>query len=143
MFRDRKHSSGRTAKLLVPTRHHHHHHHHQASLLAPAAPSGFAPYSPHSGAGGGVGAPPPAHQSPRHVPFAAHPLPAHLHPVLNAATAGAGAGGAFQHLHAPPLHAPMYVNSPSGGAYLAHPVSPSKARQLQYQYLYEENGGLF
>ena len=139
MFRDRKHSSGRTAKLLVPTRHHHHHH--QATLLAPAAPSGFTPYSPHSGAGG-VGAPPPAHQSPRHVPFAAHPLPAHLHPVLNAATGGAGAG-AFQHLHAPPLHAPMYVNSPSGGAYLAHPVSPSKARQLQYQYLYEENGGLF
>ena len=118
------------AKLLVPAPTHHRVH--QTSLLAPAA-AGFSPYSPHSAA------PPPAHQSPRHVPFAAHPLPAHLHPVLSAASgfphASLAAAAAGQ------IHPPLaYVNSPSGGAYLAHAVSPTKTRQLQYQYLYDDSG---
>ena len=79
--------------------------------------------------------PPPAHQSPRQVPFAAHPLPAHLHPVLNVAAGGAALANP-QQLH--PQIAPMYVGSPgNGAAYLAHALT-NKNRQLPVQYVYED-----
>ena len=128
-------SGARMTKLLLPASAAH-----AQSLLTTAGATGYTPYSPNP-----VGGPPPAHQSPRHVPFTAHPLPAHLHPVMSNTSglhhhhhhAGLAAGVSLAaHLH--PQMAPMYVNSPTGGAYLAHPVSPSKARQLQYQYVYED-----
>ena len=81
--------------------------------------------------------PPPAHQSPRQVPFAAHHLPAHLHPVFNAAATRCAALGNPQQLH--PQIAPMYVGSPAGGAaYLAHALT-SKNRQFPVQYIYEDS----
>ena len=107
-------------KLVVPA---HSHHHYIPTTLAAHQ---FAAFS-------GTG-PPPAHQSPRHIPYGTHPLPAHLHPVLPSPSlhpaAAAAAGYTTQ------LTGPAYVHSPpgAGGLYTAYPLSPTKARQLPYLY---------
>lgn len=82
-----------------------------------------------------AGAPPPAHQSPRHMHYGSHPLPAHLHHMLPsaAATLHPGTYPATQ-LH-PQMTGPAYVNSPTCSIYTAYPLSPTKTRP--YQYLYQ------
>jgi len=111
--------------FVVPAAHQQHH------MLPPGG--GFGPFSPAA-----VGVPPPAHQSPRHLPFTSQPLPAHLHHVLHSPglaippnytqvpqglATGATATGATS-----------FVNSPTGGLF-TYPLSPTKTRQ--YQYLYQ------
>ncbi|XP_064634600.1 homeodomain-interacting protein kinase 2-like isoform X2 [Lineus longissimus] len=100
---------------------------HQKSHVQVSAPGPFGPFSP-------TGVPPPAHQSPRHVQFT-HPLPAHVHPVLQSPGLHPAAGPY------PPVHpqfASPFVNSPSS-VYASYPLSPTKTRQ--YQYLYQAFAG--
>ncbi|KAK3102015.1 hypothetical protein FSP39_008140 [Pinctada imbricata] len=49
--------------------------HQQPQVAIPTGLGQYAPFSPSV-------PPPPAHQSPRHVQYTTHPLPAHVHPVL-------------------------------------------------------------
>ena len=112
-------------KFVVPVHSHHH--------LVPTT------LGAHQFASFSNGGPPPAHQSPRHIPYATHPLPAHLHPVLPspslhpAAAAAAAAGYTTQLQHQ--ITGPTYVNSPPGGGiYATYPLSPTKARQMPYLY---------
>ena len=112
-------------KFVVPVHGHHH--------LIPTT------LGAHQFASFSSGGPPPAHQSPRHIPYATHPLPAHLHPVLPspslhpAAAAAAAAGYTTQLQHQ--ITGPTYVNSPpSGSIYATYPLSPTKARQMPYLY---------
>ncbi|XP_064602086.1 homeodomain-interacting protein kinase 2-like isoform X2 [Liolophura sinensis] len=92
---------------------------HQQPHVAIPGPGQFGPFSP------GM-APPPAHQSPRHVQYTAHPLPAHVH--LQAGTYPAPL---------PPQYTnSSYINSTAPASiYAAYPLSPTKTRQ--YQYLYQ------
>ncbi|XP_041365885.1 homeodomain-interacting protein kinase 2-like isoform X2 [Gigantopelta aegis] len=80
----------------------------------------YGPFSP-------TVAPPPAHQSPRHVQYTTHPLPAHMHPVLHTSS--------IQTFHTqihPQYAARNYLNSSTGGIYTTYQLSPIKARQYQY-----------
>ncbi|CAH1787334.1 unnamed protein product [Owenia fusiformis] len=106
----------------------------QPLQLATGAPHGaFGPFSP----GGITGVPPPAHQSPRHVHYTTHPLPAHIHPVLQSPSIPAAS---FHQVH-PQFAAPAaYISSPTGPpVYATYPLSPTKTRQ--YQYLYQTFSG--
>lgn len=91
--------------------------HQQPQVGLPASLGQFGPFSP-------TIAPPPAHQSPRHVQYAAHPLPAHVHPVLQTSTLPAS-------YHA---QLPQYptLNTSTAGLYTSYQVSPTKARPYQY-----------
>jgi len=87
----------------------------------------FGSFSP----GGASGPPPPAHQSPRHISYVSHPLPAHFHHPIPHSPPGLlsssslvpatissqllGGGGA-----------PVYVSSPSHGSGAAYPASPQR-----------------
>ena len=114
----------------------------QATLLTtahppPAQPAHFGPFSP--GSSHMTAAPPPAHQSPRHMHYGGHPLPAHLHHMLPSAAAAAtlhpgAASYPTTQLH-PQMTGPAYVNSPTCSIYTAYPLSPTKTRP--YQYLYQ------
>lgn len=103
---------------------------HQQPHLLPGT-SQFAPFSP------GV-APPPAHQSPRHMQYATHPLPAHLNPLLPSPGLHP-AGSTYPASIMPSIGAPTYANSSLGAVYTTYPISPTKTRQ--YQYLYRTFGG--
>lgn len=115
---------------LVPA----HQQHQMAALTAAAATAAtatvgqYGPFSPSV-------APPPAHQSPRHVQYAAHPLPAHMHPVLHTSTLPAfHAGQIHPHPHYAASSA-SYLNSaapPPTGVYATYQISPIKPRQYQY-----------
>ncbi|WAR02727.1 HIPK2-like protein [Mya arenaria] len=87
--------------------------HQQPQMGIPAAISQFGPFSP-------TIAPPPAHQSPRHVQYAAHPLPAHVHPVLQT-TSSIPATYHSQIGQYPALNT-------SSGLYTSYQLSPTKAR---------------
>lgn len=82
------------------------------------AMSQYTPFSP-------TVAPPPAHQSPRHVQYTTHPLPAHVHPVLQSSTLPTGPY--------PTQIASQYGSlNPAGGIYATYPLSPTKGRSYQY-----------
>ena len=75
----------------------------------------------------------PSHPRAQHLPqltkaldtctTTAHPLPAHLHPVLSSTSLHPGT---YPAPLPPQITAPTYVNSPSGGVYTAYPLSPTK-----------------
>lgn len=93
--------------------------HQQPQMAAiPTAMSQYTPFSP-------TVAPPPAHQSPRHVQYTTHPLPAHVHPVLQSSTLPTGPY--------PTQIASQYGSlNPAGGIYATYPLSPTKGRSYQY-----------
>ncbi|KAH3882322.1 hypothetical protein DPMN_006257 [Dreissena polymorpha] len=91
--------------------------HQQPQMGMPPGLGQFGPFSP-------TIAPPPAHQSPRHVQYAAHPLPAHVHPVMQA-TSTIPATYHSQIGQYPALNA-------STGIYTSYQLSPTKARPYQY-----------
>ena len=90
--------------------------HQQPQVGIPTGLGQFGPFSP-------TIAPPPAHQSPRHVQYAAHPLPAHVHPMLQTSTVPAT-------YHSQIGQYPT-LNT-SSGLYTSYQLSPTKARQYQY-----------
>lgn len=96
--------------------------HQQPQVAIPAGMGQYAPFSP-------TVAPPPAHQSPRHVQYTTHPLPAHVHPVLQSSTIPA--------VQYQPQLASQYgglgsLNPASAGLYATYPLSPNKGRPFQY-----------
>ena len=96
--------------------------HQQPQVAIPAGMSQYAPFSP-------TVAPPPAHQSPRHVQYTTHPLPAHVHPVLQSSTIPA--------VQYQPQLGSQYgglgsLNPTSAGLYATYPLSPNKGRPFQY-----------
>ncbi|KAL5006844.1 hypothetical protein ScPMuIL_015650 [Solemya velum] len=93
--------------------------HQQPQMAIPAGVGQFAPFSP------GV-APPPAHQSPRHVQYTTHPLPAHVHPVLQPSAISS----ATYHTQLGSQYPGM--TSAASTLYTAFPLSPNKGRQYQY-----------
>ncbi|XP_033751772.1 homeodomain-interacting protein kinase 2-like isoform X2 [Pecten maximus] len=93
--------------------------HQQPQVAAiPAGISQYAPFSPSV-------APPPAHQSPRHVQYTTQPLPAHVHPVLQSSTLPAGP-------YQPQLTSQYGVGTATTGLYATYPLSPNKGRSYQY-----------
>ena len=116
-------SPAQVPKYLIPAAAHQ-----QPPAVLPGGAQ-FGPFSPGA-------APPPAHQSPRHMHYTTHPLPAHIHPVIPST-------GLHPCTYQGPIHpqiaAPTYVNSPTGGVYTAYPLSPTKTRP--YQYLYQTFAG--
>ena len=109
-------------RLLLPA-------HQQPCVLPPGAPQ-YAPFSPGA-------PPPPAHQSPRHMQYTSHPLPAHLNPVLP--SPGLHPVGYPAASLVPPLTAPSFASPSLGAVYTTYPISPTKTRQ--YQYLYQMFAG--
>ncbi|XP_067654332.1 homeodomain-interacting protein kinase 2-like isoform X1 [Haliotis asinina] len=95
--------------------------HQQPQMAIPAGVGQYGPFSPNM-------APPPAHQSPRHVQYTTHPLPAHMHPVLHTSSIPT------YHTQIHPQYAggANYLNSSAGGVYTTYQLSPIKARQYQY-----------
>lgn len=96
--------------------------HQQPQVAIPAGMGQYAPFSP-------TVAPPPAHQSPRHVQYTTHPLPAHVHPVLQSST--------LPTVQYQPQLASQYgglgsLNPTSAGLYATYPLSPNKGRPFQY-----------
>lgn len=96
--------------------------HQQPQVGIPAGiPAGMGQYGPFSP----TLAPPPAHQSPRHVQYTTHPLPAHVHPV-------------FQTTSTVPatIHSQISSQYPglntTAGLYTTYPISPNKGRPYQY-----------
>ncbi|XP_060591594.1 homeodomain-interacting protein kinase 2-like [Ruditapes philippinarum] len=91
--------------------------HQQPQVGLPAGLGQFGPFSP-------AIAPPPAHQSPRHVQYAAHPLPAHVHPVLQTTSIP----GTYH------SQLPQYptLSTATTGLYTSYQMSPAKARPYQY-----------
>ncbi|XP_013401549.1 homeodomain-interacting protein kinase 2 isoform X2 [Lingula anatina] len=115
-YRSGGHHGSPLHKYLIPA-------HQQAQVT-------YGPFSP-------GGAPPPAHQSPRHVQYTAHPpLPAHMHTMIPTQSIHTGTFPTQIH---PQLATAQYLNSPTGGVYTAFPLSPTKTRQ--YQYLYQPFSG--
>ncbi|KAK3611033.1 hypothetical protein CHS0354_022001 [Potamilus streckersoni] len=92
--------------------------HQQPQMAIPAGVSQYGPFSP-------TLAPPPAHQSPRHVQYTTHPLPAHVHPVLQTSS-----------LPTVTYHSPIasqYAGlTTSSGIYTTYPISPNRGRPYQY-----------
>jgi hypothetical protein len=112
--------------------HHYHlvpaHQQHQVAALTAATATAVGSYGPFSPSL----APPPAHPSPRHVQYTAHPLPAHMHPVLHTSFPSASqvhphyaAGGA--NYPGPPPPPPA-----AAGVYATYQIGPIKARPYQY-----------
>ena len=96
--------------------------HQQPQVAIPAGMSQYAPFSP-------TVAPPPAHQSPRHIQYTTHPLPAHVHPVLQTST--------IPTVQYQPQLTSQYgglgsLNPTSAGLYATYPLSPNKGRPFQY-----------
>ncbi|XP_050410933.1 homeodomain-interacting protein kinase 2 isoform X1 [Patella vulgata] len=91
---------------------------HQHQMAIPTGVGQYGPFSQNV-------APPPAHQSPRHVQYTTHPLPAHIHPVLHTSSIPT------YHSQVHPQYAGTnYLNS--SGIYTAYQLSPIKTRQYQY-----------
>ncbi|KAL8584809.1 hypothetical protein ACOMHN_037514 [Nucella lapillus] len=131
---------GGAAALQGSPLHHYHlvpaHQQHQmaAALTAAAATAAasvghqYGPFSPSL-------APPPAHQSPRHVQYTAHPLPAHMHSVLHASSIPAFPSAGQVHPHPHYTGAAGYLNSAgpaTAGVYATYQIGPIKARPYQY-----------
>ena len=139
---DYHHRHGATTAATLqgsPIHHHYHlvpaHQQHQmaAALTAATAAASVGQYGPFSPSV----APPPAHQSPRHVQYTAHPLPAHMHPVLHASSIPAfpAAGPVHHHPHYAAGGAAGYLNPAApatAGVYATYQIGPLKARPYQY-----------
>lgn len=94
---------------------------HQQPQMGVGLPAGigqFGPFSP-------TLAPPPAHQSPRHVQYTAHPLPAHVHPVFQTTTTVPASYHSQIQQYNP-------LNTSAAGIYTSYPLSPNKVRPYQY-----------
>ncbi|KAK7480389.1 hypothetical protein BaRGS_00028308, partial [Batillaria attramentaria] len=104
------------------------HQQHQMAALTAATAASVGQYGPFSP----TVAPPPAHQSPRHVQYTAHPLPAHMHPVLHTSSIPTFPSG---QIHPHYAGGASYLNSTApapAGVYATYQISPIKARPYQY-----------
>lgn len=104
------------------------HQQHQMAALTAATAASVGQYGPFSP----TVAPPPAHQSPRHVQYTAHPLPAHMHPVLHTSSIPTFPSG---QIHPHYTGGASYLNSTApapAGVYATYQISPIKARPYQY-----------
>ena len=129
-FSDYRH--GATATLHGSPIHHYHlvpaHQQHQMAALTAATAASVGQYGPFSPSV----APPPAHQSPRHVQYTAHPLPAHMHPVLHTSSIPTFPSG---QVHPHYAGGASYLNSAApatAGVYATYQIGPIKARPYQY-----------
>lgn len=105
------------------------HQQHQMAALTAATAASVGQYGPFSPSV----APPPAHQSPRHVQYTAHPLPAHMHPVLHTSSIPTFPSAGQIHPHY--AGGASYLNSSApapAGVYATYQISPIKARPYQY-----------
>ncbi|XP_076472026.1 uncharacterized protein LOC143301539 isoform X2 [Babylonia areolata] len=109
---------------LVPA----HQQHQMAAALTAATAASVGQYGPFSPSV----APPPAHQSPRHVQYTAHPLPAHMHSVLHTSSIPTFPSG---QVHPHYSGGASYLNSSgpaTAGVYATYQIGPIKARPYQY-----------
>ncbi|XP_070200329.1 homeodomain-interacting protein kinase 2-like isoform X3 [Littorina saxatilis] len=123
---------GGAATLHGSPIHHYHlvpaHQQHQMAALTAATAASVGQYGPFSP----TVAPPPAHQSPRHVQYTAHPLPAHMHPVLHTSSIPTFPSGP---VHPHYAGGASYLNSAApatAGVYATYQIGPIKARPYQY-----------
>lgn len=93
--------------------------HQQPQVGIPTGMGQYGPFSP-------TLAPPPAHQSPRHVQYTTHPLPAHVHPVFQAASTVPAT------IHSSQISSQYPGLNTTAGIYTTYPISPNKARPYQY-----------